>query len=110
MITNTAREIQYGKQEANVFEQMWIRCCELCLWINPLFHFNTLVWLRPDKVFVLLALEYLFGKIYMGREAVNLFPRGGICPSPRATDSATWSFVYEKEQEYNYPIMELVLK
>ena len=60
--------------------------------------------------FALLALEYPFGKIYMGREAVNLFLRGGICPSPRATDSATRSFVYEKEQDYNYPIMELVLK
>ena len=33
----------------------------------------------------------------MGREAVNLFPRGGICPPPRATDIATRS-VYEKEQ------------
>ena len=28
---------------------------------------------------------------------VNLFPRGGICPPPRATDIATRS-VYEKEQ------------
>ena len=33
----------------------------------------------------------------MGREAVNLFPRGGICPPPRATDTATRS-VCEKEQ------------
>ena len=47
---------------------------------------------------------------YMGREAVNLFPRGSICPPPRATDTATRSSVYEKEQDYNYPIIELVLK
>ena len=33
----------------------------------------------------------------MGREAVNLFSRGGICPPPRATDTATRS-VCEKEQ------------
>ena len=33
----------------------------------------------------------------VGREAVNLFSRGGICPPPRATDTATRS-VYEKEQ------------
>ena len=33
----------------------------------------------------------------MGREAVNLFSRGGICPPPRATDTATRS-VYEKEK------------
>ena len=33
----------------------------------------------------------------MEREAVNLFPRGGICPPPRATDIATRS-VYEKEK------------
>ena len=33
----------------------------------------------------------------MGREAVNLFPRGGSCPPPRATDIATRS-VYEKEK------------
>ena len=33
----------------------------------------------------------------MGREAVNLFSRGGICPPPRATDTATRS-VGEKEQ------------
>ena len=33
----------------------------------------------------------------MGREAVNLFSRGGICPPPRATNTATRS-VYEKEQ------------
>ena len=32
----------------------------------------------------------------VGREAVNLFSRGGICPPPRATDTATRS-VYEKE-------------
>ena len=33
----------------------------------------------------------------MGREAVNLFSRGSICPPPRATDTVTRS-VYEKEQ------------
>ena len=33
----------------------------------------------------------------VGREAVNLFSRSGICPPPRATDTATRS-VNEKEQ------------
>ena len=33
----------------------------------------------------------------MGWEAVNLFSRSGICPPPRATDTATRS-VCEKEQ------------
>ena len=33
----------------------------------------------------------------MGWEAVNLFSRSGICPPPRATDTATRS-VNEKEQ------------
>ena len=33
----------------------------------------------------------------VGREAVNLFSRGGICPPPRAINTATRS-IYEKEQ------------
>ena len=33
----------------------------------------------------------------MGREAVNLFSRSGICPPTRATNTTTRS-VYEKEQ------------
>ena len=111
MIKNTEREIQCSEQEANVFEQMWIKCCEFCLWIYPLFHFNTLVWRGPTRFcFAGFRIPLWCNFNYMGREAVNLFPRGSICPPPRATDTATRSSVYEKEQDYNYPTIELVLK